>query len=37
MAKMTAQDATGRSILNVRMEPAGGKKVVAIEAREGGQ
>ena len=36
-AKMTAQDATGRSILNIRMEPAGGRKVVAIEAREGVQ
>jgi hypothetical protein len=32
---MTAQDVTGRSILNIRMEPAGGRKVVAIEAREG--
>lgn len=36
-AKLTAQDPTGRSILNIRMEPAGGRKVVAIEAREGGQ
>ncbi len=36
-AKLTAQDATGRSILNIRMEPAGGKKVVAVEAREGVQ
>jgi hypothetical protein len=36
-AKLTAQDATGRSILNIRMEPAGGRKVVAIEAREGVQ
>ena len=34
-AKMTAQDATGRSIVNIRMEPAGARKVVAIEAREG--
>jgi hypothetical protein len=34
-AKLTAQDATGRSILNVRIEPAGAQKVVAIEAREG--
>jgi hypothetical protein len=36
-AKLTAQDATGRSILTLRMEPAGGRKVVAVEAREGGQ
>jgi hypothetical protein len=36
-AKLTAQDATGRSILNIRMEPAGGQKVVAIQAREGVQ
>jgi hypothetical protein len=36
-AKLTAQDPTGRSILNLRMEPAGSRKVVAIEAREGGQ
>jgi hypothetical protein len=36
-AKLTAQDATGRSILNIRMEPAGNRKVVAIEAREGAQ
>lgn len=34
-AKLTAQDPTGRSIVNVRIEPAGGRKVVAIEAREG--
>jgi hypothetical protein len=34
-AKLTAQDATGRSMMNIRMEPAGGRKVVAIEAREG--
>ena len=36
-AKLTAQDSTGRSILTIRIEPAGGRKVVAIEAREGGQ
>jgi hypothetical protein len=36
-AKMTAQDATGRSIVTIRMEPAGPRKVVAIEAREGTQ
>ena len=36
-AKLTAQDATGRSILNLRMEPAGAQKVVAIGAREGGE
>jgi hypothetical protein len=34
-AKLTAQDATGRSILNIRIEPAGSRKVVAIEARDG--
>jgi hypothetical protein len=36
-AKLTAQDATGQSILNIRIEPAGHRKVVAIEAREGVQ
>jgi hypothetical protein len=36
-AKLTAQDPTGRSTLNTRMEPAGHLKVIAIEAREGGQ
>jgi len=36
-AKLTAQGATGRSILNLRMEPAGAQKVVAIGAREGGE
>jgi hypothetical protein len=36
-AKLTAQDTTDRSILNIRMEPAGGQKVVAIQARRGGQ
>lgn len=36
-AKMTAQDATGRSMVTIRMEPAGARKVVAIEAREGTQ
>jgi hypothetical protein len=35
-AKLTAQDATGRSILNIRMEPAGARKVVAVQARDGG-
>ena len=33
-AKLTAQDASGRSILNIRIEPAGGRKVVAVEARD---
>ncbi|MBI4527494.1 MAG: hypothetical protein HY695_27175 [Deltaproteobacteria bacterium] len=36
-AKLTAQDASGRSILALRMEPAGNRKVVALEAREGVQ
>lgn len=36
-ARLTANDATGRSILNIRMEPAGSRKVVALEAREGVQ
>jgi hypothetical protein len=36
-ARLTAQDATGRSILNLRMEPTGGRKVVAIEARDAGR
>jgi len=34
-ARLTANDATGRSILNLRIEPAGSRKVVAVEAREG--
>jgi hypothetical protein len=33
-AKLTAQDATGRSILNIRIEPAGGRRVVAVDARD---
>jgi hypothetical protein len=37
MATLTAQDPTGRSILTLRMEQAGGRKVVALEAREGVQ
>jgi len=37
-AKLTAQDAaTGRSILKIRMEPAGSRKVVAIETRDAGR
>ncbi len=33
--QLTAQNSTGRSILTIRMESAGDKRVVAIEAREG--
>lgn len=37
-AKLAAQDAaTGRSMLNIRIEPAGARKVVAIEARDAGR
>ena len=37
-AKLSTQDAaTGRSILKIRMEPAGSRKVVAIETRDAGR